>query len=190
MSLDSIGICSASLVRLGAHPIRSFSEDTAESSVCSTLYPITRDAVLIAHPWSFSLDQAELQATGVTSIVGFQFAFALPQDLVRTITAGSRGRDRGLVYRIRGNELHTESREVLLTYQRRPSETEFPAYFIPALVGRLAADLCLPLTENSSRAELLAKLAIAELQLAKLVDSQQASPRGIEDFPLIEARFQ
>lgn len=55
----------------------------------------------------------------------------------------------------------------------RVPESDFPPYFTTALVARLAAEFCLPLTENSSRAERLSRLAETELKLAKLVDSQQ-----------------
>ena len=58
-----------------------------------------------------------------------------------------------------------------------------------ALVARLAAEFCLPLTENSTRAERLARLADDELRLARLVDSQQSTPAKVEDFTLIEARL-
>jgi hypothetical protein len=57
-----------------------------------------------------------------------------------------------------------------------------------ALVARLAAEFCIPLTENSSRAEVLFRLAESELRLARLIDSQQDTPKAIEDFTLTGAR--
>ncbi|WP_425429102.1 hypothetical protein [Azospirillum thermophilum] len=56
------------------------------------------------------------------------------------------------------------------------------------LIARLAAEFCLPLTESGSRAEALAALAEAEFRRARLIDSQQDSQPGFEDFTLIEAR--
>ena len=56
------------------------------------------------------------------------------------------------------------------------------------LVARLTAEFCIPLTENSSRAEMLYRLAEAELRVARQADSQQASARVIENFPLISVR--
>jgi hypothetical protein len=56
-------------------------------------------------------------------------------------------------------------------------------------VARLAAEFCLPLTENSTRTERLARIAEDELRLARLVDSQQHTPGRVEDFTLIEARL-
>jgi hypothetical protein len=98
-------------------------------------------------------------------------------------------RGRGIAYQIVNRQLHSDAEEVVLRYLFRPSEGDFPAFFVSALVARLAAEFCLPLTENSTRAERLARLADDELRLARLVDSQQSTPAKVEDFTLIEARL-
>ena len=54
---------------------------------------------------------------------------------------------------------------------------------------RLAAEFCIPLTEGSSRAMGLCRLAEAELRAARLIDSQQTTPQAFDDFTLIEARI-
>jgi hypothetical protein len=59
---------------------------------------------------------------------------------------------------------------------------------VAALVARLAAEFCLPLTENTTRADLLARLAEAELRVARRADSQQASATALGSFPLISVR--
>ncbi len=189
MSHTDVSLCSAALAKLGARPITSFDEPTAEAETAARLYPIVRDATLMAHPWSFTLAQAFLERDTAAPVGDFAFAFRLPADLLRTISAGQGGSGRGLVYRVFGDRLHTDADRVLLTYQRRPAASEFPAHFVPALVARLAAEFCLPLTENVSRAEVLVRLAASELKLAKLIDSQQATPQRVEDFTLLRARF-
>ena len=47
----------------------------------------------------------------------------------------------------------------------------------------------MPLTEGTSRAAELVDLAELDLRRARLADSQQSTPRAIEDFTLIEARY-
>jgi hypothetical protein len=84
--------------------------------------------------------------------------------------------------------IQTAAEEVILTYIFRPEEEEFPPYFDMALIARLAAEFCLPLTENSARAESLARLAEAEFAKARQIDAQQDTPNRIEDFSLISAR--
>jgi len=60
MAASAVQLCARALVKLGARPIASFDEATAESEVCATLYPGIRDALVSAHPWSFATAQARL----------------------------------------------------------------------------------------------------------------------------------
>jgi hypothetical protein len=188
MALSSIELCSSALVKLGAESISSFDDGSAEARVASRLYPLLRDALLSIHPWSFATRQAELTRLADGPTTTFEYAYQLPNDFLRALSAGNGGRGRGLVYQLVNRQLHTDAESVALTYVFRPSEGDSPAYFNAALVTRLAAEFCLPLTENSSRAERLSRLAEAELKVAKLVDSQQDAPPTVEDFTLIKAR--
>jgi hypothetical protein len=189
MALSSIELCSSALIKLGAEDISSFDDRSAEARVASRLYPLTRDALLSTHPWSFATRQTELARLTQGPTSDFAHAYQLPNDFLKSLSAGNGGRGRGLVFQIANRQLHTDAESVVLAYVFRPSEGDFPAYFNAALVARLAAEFCLPVTENSARAERLARLADAELKVARLVDSQQDTPPRVEDFTLIEARF-
>ncbi|WP_247887935.1 hypothetical protein, partial [Azospirillum brasilense] len=111
-----------------------------------------------------------------------------PGDFLGALGAGSGGRGRGLDYRIAGRALHAASDAVVLTYVGRPAEEDFPAFFDQALIARLAAEFCIPLTESTSRAELLQRLAESEFRSARQIDALQDSQPGFEDFTLIDAR--
>jgi hypothetical protein len=93
-----------------------------------------------------------------------------------------------LNYRIARGRLQANSDSVLLTYIFRPEEEEFPPYFDAALIARLSAEFCIPVTENTSRAEAMFRLADGEFQRARQIDAQQDSPNRIEDFSLIDVR--
>src|SRR3954453_13630774 len=111
---------------------------------------------------------------------------------------------------MQGTRMLPAANSVTVAYQRRAEEASFPVFFVQALVARLAAEFCVPLTEGTARAAELMQLAelglrrgagrparaaelmqLAELELrrARLADSQQATPPRIEDFTLIEARY-
>jgi len=188
MSLSNVELCSAALVKLGAASISSFDDGTAEADVAKTLYNVVRDGLLGLHPWSFATAHAELTSLLTSPATDFDHAFDLPPDFIKALSAGDEERGRGIVYQLIGNELHTNYEEVTLAYVKRADEADFPTYFVSALINRLAAEFCLPLTENTSRSDLLYKLADTELRLAKLIDSQQDTPPRVEDFTLIEAR--
>lgn len=188
MALNDIGLCARALVQVGAHPITSFADGTAESEIAALLYAPLRDAVLSSYPWSFATGQIELTRLTTPPITDYAYAYQLPADFLRAISAGQGSRGRGQQYRIAAGALHSDSESVILTYIFRPEEETFPAYFDRVLMVRLAAEFCLPLTENTSRADYLARLAENELAKARQIDAQQDSPNRIEHFPLIDVR--
>jgi hypothetical protein len=188
MSLTALALCSRALLRIGAQPVASLDEGTAEAEVAANLYAPTRDALLSAHPWSFATGQASLPRLAARPQADLAYAYQLPPGFLRALSAGTGDRGRGMPYRLHEDRLHADAEAVVLTYIFRADESSFPPFFAQALVARLAAEFCLPLTESASRAELLFRLADSELRSARLIDSQQDTPRGIEDFPLVSVR--
>ena len=188
MALNDVGLCSRALVRLGAAPITSFDDGTAESEIASVLYAPSRDALLSAYPRTFATAQVELNKLSESPLADYQNAFQLPSDYLRAVSAGNGGKGRGLNYRILRGQLHANADEVVLTYIYRPEEEEFPPFFDTALIVRLAAEFCIPVTENTSRAESLSRLAEKEFAIARQVDAQQDSPNRLENFTLIDVR--
>jgi len=189
MALSSIALCSRALLKIGVNTIASFDEGTAEAEITANLYPSTRDALLSAHPWSFATTQTTLARLVAEPVADFTDAFQLPSDFLRALSAGVGGRGRGIDYRIAERRLHTNATDIVLTYIFRPNETEFPPFFDQVLIARLAAEFCIPLTESTSRADSLNKLADTEFRRARTIDSQQESPGRIDDFSLIEVRY-
>lgn len=188
MALNDVALCSRALIRLGAAPITSFADGTAEAEIAGALYGPVRDAMLSSYHWSFASGQAVLTPLADAPIADYAKAFALPGDYLRAISAGSGGRGRGLHYRMARGSLHTNSDHVVLSYIFRPEEEEFPPYFDLALIARLSAEFCIPVTENTIRADALIRMAEQEFAKARQIDAQQDSPNRIEDFTLIDVR--
>lgn len=188
MALSDIALCSRALIRIGAAPITSFADGTAESEIAGALFAPVCDALLSAYSWSFATGQVALAELASPPLADYERAFQLPEDFLRAMSAGANGKGRGLNFRIARNALHTNSSEVLLTYIFRPEEESFPPYFDAALIARLAAEFCIPITENTSRAETMYRLAEREYERARQIDAQQDTPGRIEDFSLINAR--
>ncbi|MGQ0528078.1 MAG: hypothetical protein ACT4OY_08655 [Alphaproteobacteria bacterium] len=188
MALTDIELCARALVKIGAAPIDSFTDGTAESEIAASLFAPARDALLSAYPWSFATAQAELEAEEDPPVADYDYAFALPEDFLRALSAGTGGKGRGLNFRMAGGMLHANADSVILTYIYRPEESSFPPYFDQVLINRLAAEFTIPVTENTGRAEAFYKLADLEFQRARQIDAQQDTPSKIEDFSLINAR--
>lgn len=188
MALNDIGLCARALVQVGAHPITSFADGTTESEIAGLLYGPLRDALLSSYAWNFATGQVELTRLTTAPVVDYMYAYQLPNDFLRAISAGGAGRGRGLNYRIVGQTLQTNAEAVMLTYIYRPAEESFPPFFDRVLMLRLAAEFCLPLSENTARAASLAQLADQEFAKARQIDAQQDTPNRLENFPLIDVR--
>ena len=188
MALSSIALCSRALLKLGGTTITSFDEGTAEAEIAANMYPSVRDALLSAHPWSFATAQQRLGVLTAQPVADYAKAFQLPANFLRALSAGDSTRGNGMEYRIAERRLHSNSDAVTITYIFRPNEIDFPAFFDQALIARLAAEFCIPLTESTSRAEVLHRLADQEFQRAKTIDAQQDTPGRIDDFTLVEVR--
>jgi hypothetical protein len=186
--VTSTDLCSRALVKIGANSISSFDEGTAEAHVAASLYPAIRDGLLSVHPWNFAIAQTKLAKLAVPPIADYQNRFALPEDSLRIISAGAGVRGRGLPYRIQQRTLCADSSDVVLTYIYRAAEADWPPFFNLALIARLAAEFCIPLTDSTSRWVGLHKIAEDELRRAKLTDAQEDTPARFEDFTLTEGR--
>lgn len=188
MTYSAISICSQALLKLGADSITSFEEGTAESEVAYNLYPLIRDSLLSSYPWSFAINQKKLPMLEEKPIADYEYAYLLPNDFLRVISTGTNGRGDGVQYTIVENRIHTNLDELTITYIFRPDESGYPAFFVDALVTKLAAELCIPLTEDATRAQHFLKRFDADIAKAKLIDARQVTPKKFEDFTLLEAR--
>ena len=188
MPLSDLELCATALLKIGARPIASLGEPGPEGECARRLYPVVKNALLVAHPWTFTLATASIAADEGADSGAFARAFPLPSDTLRVISAGAGSRGRGLTFALAGRYIQADADTIVLSYQRETPESDFPAHFVAPLITKLAAEFCVPLTEGSARAKELFVLAEAELRSARLIDSQQATPRRIEDFSLIDAR--
>lgn len=188
MALNDVALCSRALIRIGASPITSFTDGSAESEIAGALYAPTRDALLSAYRWSFATGQVALTQLSSAPVADYQYAYQLPNDFLAAISAGTATKGRGLNYRIARGALHCNAPEVVLTYIFRPDESEFPPYFDQALIAKLSAEFTIPVTESTSRAETHYDLADKEYKTARQIDAQQDTPSRIERFSLIDAR--
>jgi len=188
MSFTNIELCTRALIRLGANPISAFDDGSAEAEIAYALYGSTKNALLSSYPWSFATKQVLLEESNNNPLADYTYAYDLPVDILRAISAGSGNRGRGIHYKILNGALHSNYRNIILTYIAEISETDFPAFFSSVLITKLASEFSIPVTESTSRTEMLYNLAEKEIEKAQQVDAQQDSPNRLENFTLIDVR--
>ena len=188
---SAIDIASAALVKLGDKPIASFDEGTVTATTVSTLYPVTRDTLLSCKDWRFAIRSERLARVASTDPVDYACQYQLPDDYIRAISAGLSDytTSKGLAYDIRCNRLFTNGDGIYLKYIARVDEAFMPAWFVTALIDRLAADLCMAISDDSRRFNLLRQDALHSLGEARRLDGQQRTPLAIRNDALIKVRF-
>lgn len=190
MPRSAVDLCSAAMRRLGAGPITSFTDNTAEAEVAAELYPIVLDEVLTSFYWSFARRQADLVQSVTDPIADFDYKYELPVDFLRAERLGDAKTGGHLwPYRLMdGRSLHTNAKPAILTYTGAVADASWPAYFEPVLLGRLAAEFCMPITEDERRAQLWDQRYERALARGRLMDSQQDTPEAFGEFPLDQVR--
>ena len=110
MALSDVALCSRALMRIGCAPIASFEDGTAESEIAGALYAPARDALLSAYGWSFATGQVSLTQLEDAPLADYQYAYQLPNEFLRAMSAGTGSRGRGLNYG--GRKRHARRRRL------------------------------------------------------------------------------
>ena len=95
MALSDVALCARALIRIGAAPITSFSDGSAEAEIAGALYGSTRDGLLSAYAWGFATGQVALTQLETAPVADFDYAYQLPNDYLRALSAGSGTKGRG-----------------------------------------------------------------------------------------------
>ena len=203
MALTDVQICANALIRLGAQPIQSFSEETDLAAICSSVYPIKMEYLLSVFPWNFSLKFVQLSRMTTPPDMQYQYQFALPADRViggfpavyldNTVSSSPISD-----YRMVGNVLLANEDEIWVEYQYMVNEALWPYYFTELMINVMKAELCFIVTENSSYCSMLQEEVFGNpsdmnqgglLAQAMFLDSRDNPTQQIADFSLIDARF-
>lgn len=188
--LTDIALCSRALIGIGCEPITSFGDGTAEADVAALLYGGTRDALIASYPWSFASGQIELAPITAAPVADFDYAFQIPEDFLRALSVGTPAlkSGSGVEYRIKERRIHCDAAAIVLSYIFRPDEIACPPSFDDALIARLAAEFCMPLTASLTAAQEAERKAAGKFATARLIDAQQQTPNAFQDFTLLRVR--
>jgi hypothetical protein len=168
-SYDDLALVNMALTQLGSVAISSLDEESDLAAICARLYPLTRDAALSLHPYLCTLAERALAIDADAAPAGrFKTAFKLPSDLLagpfNVLGDGAQVNDGEWL--VMGDHLHANYKTVLITYRVRPAINTLPPYLVKQIVAETAAELAIPVTENSQRADVLA--GKAEMLAAKV----------------------
>lgn len=166
---SSLILANEALIALGEPPIDDFDAGGSAATVARlTTQPII-DALLGSHPWTFNRQIVALNrlAEAPSEASGFAAAYQLPVACFRIVAAYVNG-GRVLDWGEAGTTLLLDAGAddlVELEFHGRGDVLSWRPLFRRAVVNRLAAEFCIPITDDTVRAKLLHQLA--ELEMAK-----------------------
>lgn len=177
MSSSNVQIVNLALTGIGAARITSLTDNTETARKCNAVFEPIRDEVLASYPWKFAKKRKKLALLSEAPIAGYTNAFQIPSDCLRVI-----GSDLDAVkapWDREGQTIVTDESAITIQYIERVTDpNRFSAAFITALSARLEAELCYPITQNSTLGK--EKLEIyfkSKLPLAKSLDAQEGKPQ-------------
>ena len=161
------------LLKLGEKPIQSFREDSVTSQLARTLFDPVVDTLLSMFPWNFATKQISLNK----NIDG---DFVIPNNVLRVLKCDGQ---------ISGNKINIDADNTEIIAVTKTETENFPAYFASLVATKLAVEFCIPLIGDINVFKMMTALYESEYQSAKFIDSTISKQSNIDDFSLINSRF-
>jgi hypothetical protein len=177
---------------LGEKRITSLDDGTKGAQTCKSQYDLTRLSELRSHRWGFAMKRAQLGASATPPAFGFANSFPFPTDLVRldfvgdTFAGASTTDYRSFpeaTFAVEGRNILTDMTAPLdIRYIGDISDaTQFDALFVDALAHRLAVDVCMSMTDSSSKKQTLGAAYAMVIADAIAVNAIERPPDVIAD---------
>lgn len=187
---SDVEICSTALTNLGADPVSNIDppDDTVRAELCARLYPILRDTVLRAYPWSFANVRVSLVRIATAPEFEFSFAYQLPTSpfCLRVL----RLNDPTAKWGIDARTLLTNLDSVKIKYTARITDTGlFDSLFVMALIHLLSSKMALAITGEISKKKDEFQLYTDALNDARTMDSQEHGAVDFDISDLIDVRL-
>lgn len=192
---STVEICNLALGWLGINLITSLDDVSVEAGLCKANYPLLRDAVLEARAWTFASKRITLAPTtgGLSTQEQFGYAnrFTLPSNTIRVLQAGENPDFTDRIQWLKErDEILSNAGILYIRYVFREEDPQkFSSAFVQCLAARLAADLCVPLTENRGLQADLWKLYDSKLLDAAATDGLQGRQEPLRSDALLRPRY-
>ncbi len=184
---DQTEVVNRALIKLGASQIVSIDDDSKQARTAKSLWDVSRDAEMAAHPWTFAKARVSLPALADAPAFGWARAFQLPADFLRMVEVGENyvlylsTTEQGALFELEGRTiLCDEGSPLRIRYIKRITEVGlWPALFCEALACRLAFEMCESLTQNLSKREAAQAEYKDAIRTARRVNAIELPPQPV-----------
>lgn len=163
---------------IGANPITSFSDGSAEANVATEVYEDLVQEELSMYPWSFAKEQEALGLLAAEPVDEWTYAYQLPNTVlaVLRVTVNSNP----IQFERFGDKIFCdEAEDVVATFIFRATEPAWTPYFTSLVVHKLAALFATAIAERPKLATAIYGELEAVRVLARNRDSASQTTRRI-----------
>lgn len=193
---SEVSICNIALGWLGQTPISSLSEASVTGELCKANYDEARQAVLTEGVWSFAQRKfvLEIPTTPTTSMWGVNANyFRIPADILNireAYSSASMPGDPLKGWTVEGPHLVSSWGKVFCIGTSNvidPNAMDAP--FRACLAARLAADLCIPITQSQTMAADAWAMYEDKLTRAAVMDASQSRRYAVGGGRITKSRW-
>ncbi len=184
MATTKLDICSAALILCGAEELVTF-DGSFSSKIVSAVYDSTKSSLIVGKEWTFAQGQSSMLSllTG-TPEFRWSYAYRLPSNCLSVLEVYPN-----IQYEISEDKLFTDyNGKIYVSMEFLPEEDTLPGYFVHYFILYLASVICIPVTEDATKAKELRAEAVSAGVAARNADAKQRKNRGFKNFPLIFVR--
>ena len=184
-----IKICSRASLLIGGDEIQSFTDGTAESSVCDAMYEDIAQSALTNSRWRFATNQMVLNRLASAPTGRWDAAYQLPSDMI--MLSGLTVNDLAIPYDLYGSKAYcnvSSNQSVIADYVFRADESTWPPYFTTAVEYMMASVLAVSVARDSTLAGLMEQKSDYLLRQARRLHSQQQTTRKLNTSRFIAER--
>ena len=184
-----IKICSRASLLIGGDAIQSFSDGTAEASVCDAMYEDMARSALTNSRWRFATDQSVLNRLAEEPTGRWTAAYQLPSELI--MLSAVTINEVPIKYDVYGSKVYcneSETSELIADYVFRAEESTWPPYFTTAVEYMMAAVLAVSVARDPQLASLMEQKADLQMRQARRLHSQQQTTRKLNTSRFIAER--
>lgn len=156
---SQVEICNRALIKLGANPITSISDNSKSARTLGALWDSVRRTELSKRFWNFAIARAILPALADSPAWGFSNAFQLPTDFLKIVQVSDLFVAPGLSdyrtgdespYAIEGKTIATDfSAPLKIRYIQDVTDTgSWDVQFVEAIASKLAYEACYAITQS------------------------------------------
>jgi hypothetical protein len=173
--VDQVGICNLALGWLGEKRITSIDDESTAARLCKDMWTHALDNMIASREWTFARQRFGPIAASV-DVPAFYYTkkFQIPSTVLRVLRVEDAYAQALEEWQREGDFIVCFDTTIYMVALVRVADvSSLPAPFAQALAARIAADLAIPVTQNSDLWAKRVQLAAAELQNAATLDGMQ-----------------